>query len=144
MLLSSQHAGTRLLLLAANIPTHPGTVARRQSEPASEGSEHSDGLVEPGLPWHIRMGLSNGRVSVYGQTLGGVADGLNSVFPGPQGTTSSANGFVVQMGGGVESAISRDLGLRAIEVTWLRTDLSNGTTFVQNSMRLGSGAAFRF
>jgi uncharacterized protein YecE (DUF72 family) len=33
-----------LLLLAANIPTHPGTVARRQSEPASESPNTPTGL----------------------------------------------------------------------------------------------------
>jgi outer membrane immunogenic protein len=87
---------------------------------------------------------SNGRVSVYGQALGGVANGFNSIFPGAQGASSSANGFVVQMGGGMESAISRHLGLHLLDVEWLRTDLSNGTTFVQNSMRLGTGMVFRF
>jgi hypothetical protein len=86
----------------------------------------------------------NGRICVYGQALGGVANGFNSIFPGPQGASSSASGFVVQMGGGLESATSRHLGIRAIDVAWLRTDLSNGTTLVQNSMRLGSGLVLRF
>jgi hypothetical protein len=86
----------------------------------------------------------NERASVYGEALGGVADGFNSLFPGPKGAFSSANGFVVQMGGGMESAISRHLGIRVLDVAWLRTDLSNGTTLVQNNMRLGSGMVFRF
>lgn len=90
------------------------------------------------------MTSSNGRWKVYGEAMGGVAHGQNSLFPNPKGATSSATGNALLMGGGLDLPTSRRIVVRAIDASWLRTALSNGTTTVQNSMRLGSGVAFRF
>jgi peptidoglycan-associated lipoprotein len=84
------------------------------------------------------------RYSIYGQALGGVADGLNSIFPDVAGAQTNANGTALQVGGGFNVKWTSRIALRAIEANWVRTDLPNGTTNVQNNLRLGGGFAFRF
>lgn len=86
----------------------------------------------------------SGRLKVYGQGLGGYAHGSNSLFPNSQGTTTSANGVALLVGGGMDYRISPRFSVRMIDADWLRTALSNGTTTVQNNLRLGSGVALHF
>lgn len=88
--------------------------------------------------------LPHRRFRIYGQALGGAAHGSNSVFPHSQGTTSSASGVAMLVGGGVDYPISRHLAVRALDAAWLRTTFLNGTTTVQNNLRLGAGLVFRF
>ena len=85
-----------------------------------------------------------GRYRIYGQGLGGISDGINSVFPNASGITSTANGPALLVGGGMDQRLSRHLAYRIIDAAWLRTQLANGTTVVQNDLRLGSGIVFRF
>jgi hypothetical protein len=80
-----------------------------------------------------------GRYSLFGQALAGEANGINSVFPGVSQSVSSANGLAVQLGGGVNLTFKRHLAIRAFEADWLRTQLPNSTTSVQNNLRLGAG-----
>jgi hypothetical protein len=40
--------------------------------------------------------------------------------------------------------LSRHLALRAFQVAWLRTQLPNATTGVENNLRVGAGFDFRF
>lgn len=87
---------------------------------------------------------AHGRFSLYGQALGGVVNGLNSVFPNPMGAETNATGTAMQLGGGVNVKLTHRVALRAIEADWLRTDLPNSTTNVQNNLRLGAGFVFRF
>lgn len=84
------------------------------------------------------------RLSFYGQALGGVAHGSNSFFPGGTGTASSASGTALLLGGGIDYRIRRHISARLLDCGWLRTSLSNGTTTVQNNLRLASGLVFRF
>ena len=90
------------------------------------------------------MTSTRGRFKIYSQTMGGWAHGGNSFFPDPQGATSSAGGIALLVGGGMDYRISRHFYARMLDIDWLRTALSNGTTTVQNSLRLGSGIAFHF
>jgi hypothetical protein len=76
--------------------------------------------------------------------LMGVANGFNSIFPGSALTTGTANGFALQIGGGMDVAIKHRLLLRALEADWLRTQLPNADTNVQNNVRLGAGVVVRF
>ncbi len=94
----------------------------------------------PRYTWSPRYG----KLSFYGQGLAGVANGLNSVFPAASGLGTSANGLAAQVGGGIDLRLRRHLALRAIEANWLRTQLPNTTTGVQNNLRLGFGLVFRF
>jgi hypothetical protein len=84
------------------------------------------------------------RSALYGQALVGQANGFNSVFPTASGATSSANGLALKLGGGVNYTLSRRFAVRAFEADWVRTQLPNGTTNVQNNLHLGAGLILRF
>ena len=84
------------------------------------------------------------NISFYGETLIGVANGFNGLFPTLGGTTDSANTFAMQTGGGVDYALSRHFAWRIADANWTRTQFQNAASNVQNQMQLGSGLAFRF
>lgn len=83
-------------------------------------------------------------VSVYGQALVGEAFGMNSIFPGASGTDDSAYDLAFVLGGGVNYSREHHVSLRLIQADWLRTQLPNGTTDVQNNLRLGAGLTMHF
>lgn len=82
------------------------------------------------------------NASVFLQALAGGAFASNSIFPSPSGSTTSQNSLALQIGGGLNVPLSRRLALRAVEVNWLRTQLPNSTTNVQNNLVLGAGLVF--
>jgi hypothetical protein len=84
------------------------------------------------------------RYALFGQVLAGETNGLNSVFPNAAGAKDSANSLALYIGGGVNVPLQRHLALRALEADWLRTQLPNATTNVQNNLRLGAGLVCRF
>jgi outer membrane immunogenic protein len=84
------------------------------------------------------------RYAVFGQALVGEAHGMNSVFPNPAGANESANSLALYLGGGVNLWLKDHLALRAFEADWLRTQLPNATTNVQNNLRVGAGLIYRF
>lgn len=84
------------------------------------------------------------RTALYGQTLVGLANGYNSVFPHSGGATSSANGLALKMGGGVNYTLSRRFAVRVFEADWLRTQLPNATNDAQNNLHLDAGLMLRF
>jgi hypothetical protein len=91
------------------------------------------------------------RASVFVEALAGEADGFHSIFTtgsGPvsnpmNGTTSSASGLAVQAGGGIDLKLSHRLSLRVIQAEYLRTQLPNTQTDVQNSLKLSAGIVLR-
>jgi hypothetical protein len=89
----------------------------------------------PRYTWQI----PNRRLQLFGQELLGQANGFHSVFPNVSGAAGSAYALAVQTGGGVSVPLSPRLRVRVLEADWLRTQLPNGTTKVQNSLRLGAG-----
>ena len=82
-------------------------------------------------------------VSVFGQGLVGEVHGINGVFPSPLGADSTALAAATEAGGGVDLRLRRHLAARVIQADWIRTQLPNGTTSVQNSLRLGAGLVWR-
>ena len=80
----------------------------------------------------------------FGESLIGIANGVNSVFPGPSGAQSDASGLALQIGGGADLNLSPHLAVRLFHADWLRTQLPNGTTNVQNNLQLAAGIVFRF
>ena len=88
--------------------------------------------------------LAGGRYGCFGQFLVGEANGLNSVFPGVSGVSDSASSMALLTGGGVNVKVGRRVAIRAFEAEWLRTQMPNSTTNVQNSLRLGAGLVFKF
>ena len=92
-----------------------------------------------------RVSFSNqsAKVIVYGQGLLGYARGFSSVFPGASGATDSASSFALLAGGGANLNVSPRLAIRLAEVDWLRTQLPNGTSDVENNLRLSFGVVLR-
>ena len=83
------------------------------------------------------------RCTVYGQALVGEAFGLNSVFPGASSATETANSLAIVLGGGVNYSLRPRLSLRILDANWVRTQLPNATTNVQNNLRIGAGLVLR-
>ncbi len=84
------------------------------------------------------------RYSLFGQGLVGEAFGFDSFFPNPQGVQTDARSLAVVAGGGLNYELHHHLALRAIEADYVRTQLPNSTTNVQNNVRFGVGIVFRF
>jgi hypothetical protein len=84
------------------------------------------------------------RYAVFAQALAGEANGFDSVFPTANGAHNSADGLALKIGGGMNLHLSRHLAVRVFEADWLRTQLPNATSGVQNNLRMGAGLVFKF
>jgi hypothetical protein len=84
------------------------------------------------------------RHALFCEALAGETHGFDSVFPTATGVAGSADGLALQVGGGMNLRFSRHLAMRAFEAAWLRTQLPNATTGVQNNLRVGTGLIFKF
>jgi len=84
------------------------------------------------------------RHALFCQALAGETHGFNSDFPAANGLASSADSLALQVGGGMNLQFSRHVAMRAFEAAWLRTELPNATTGVENSLRAGTGLVFKF
>ena len=84
------------------------------------------------------------KYALFGQAMAGEAFGFNSVFPATGGATDSDDGLALKIGGGINYALSPRIALRAFEANWLRTQLPNSTTNLQNTFQLSAGLVFRF
>lgn len=93
----------------------------------------------PRYRWHPEK-----RISLYGQTLIGIANAFDSVFPTPAGAESSASSFALQIGGGVDYRLLGHFAIRALDAGWLRTRMPNAANNTQNTLRLGAGIVVRF
>jgi hypothetical protein len=69
---------------------------------------------------------------------------MDSVFPSRQGAQTSASSLALQMGGGADIAMGHHIAIRLVQASWLRTQLPNATTNVQNNLLFGTGIVFRF
>jgi len=79
------------------------------------------------------------HVSLFAQGLVGAALGFNrqSVkYP-------ISYGLATLVGGGVNISLSPHVSVRALDANWLRTEVPNATTPVQNFLRLGAGVVYR-
>jgi hypothetical protein len=50
----------------------------------------------------------------------------------------------LQIGGSADLELSRHFALRLVHADWLRTQLPNATTNVQNTLQFDGGIVFRF
>lgn len=91
-----------------------------------------------------RWSPAHHRYVFFGHALVGEANGFDSVFPAAGTASSSANSLALQIGGGMDLAVKHRLLLRVFEADWLRTQLPNADTNVQNSIRLAAGVVVRF
>jgi peptidoglycan-associated lipoprotein len=84
------------------------------------------------------------RVDFFAQWLVGGVHGFDGVYPATGGVVATANGFATQLGGGLNMALSKRLGLRLLDAEYLHTSLPNNTHNTQNDTRLGAGFIYRF
>jgi hypothetical protein len=84
------------------------------------------------------------RVVFFGHVLTGEAHGMTGIFPSGSVFNSSGNSLALQIGGGVNLPLRGHFSVRAFEANWLRTQLPNATTNVQNNLRLGAGIVYQF
>lgn len=97
-----------------------------------------------GLRYTWTLPTKTRDVEIFGQGLTGISQGFGSTFPAAGGSTTSATGLAIQAGGGVDIGLSPHWAVRAGEVQWLRSEIPNATTNVQNSLKIGAGILFRF
>jgi hypothetical protein len=69
---------------------------------------------------------------------------MNGIFPSSTRLNTSGNSLALQIGGGIDLPLTRHFSVRAFDANWLRTQLPNVTTNVQNNLRLGAGMFYRF
>ncbi|HEY4357149.1 MAG TPA: hypothetical protein VGN16_15475 [Acidobacteriaceae bacterium] len=86
----------------------------------------------------------NKKAAVFGDVLFGETHGFHGVYPSTSGATSSANSFALMAGGGMDVRLAPHVAIRLVEVRWLRSQLPNATTNVQNGVQIGAGVTFRF
>jgi len=95
----------------------------------------------PSYSLQSRHGKHPATFFVHG--LLGEANGFNGVYPKSTGPDTSANGLAAKVGGGLDLKLSHHVSVRLVEANWLRTQLPNSTTNVQNDVELGAGIVFR-
>ncbi|MDE1160666.1 MAG: outer membrane beta-barrel protein [Acidobacteriaceae bacterium] len=118
----------------------------------SVSGTHTNSIAASGIPlsfvvwtagpryrWH-----GGHRVSAYGEVMAGEANGFHSLFPAPGAAQSNANGLAFRAGLGVDLAVKKHFAIRALEASYLRTQLPNADNNVQNILQLGAGVVFRF
>jgi len=92
---------------------------------------HYSGIATRGHSTHL-----------FGEALFGGTHAFNSSFPATGGAVSSANSFALQLGGGVDIALSRGFGVRALQVDYIRTSLPNNASNTQNDLRIAFGVTY--
>jgi len=79
---------------------------------------------------------------IFGEGLFGGVHAFNSAFPSVSGLKASANSFALQAGGGINLPLSRGIGVRLLELHYVRTALPNNFSDVQNDFRVGAGVTY--
>jgi hypothetical protein len=95
----------------------------------------------PRYTW-THYSASQRTISIFGEGLIGEAHGFDSLFPGPSSSDTSSLSLAAQAGGGIDVGLSRHLSVRAMQISWLRTQLPNTATNVQNDLQIGAGIVF--
>jgi len=93
---------------------------------------HYSGIATRGYSTHL-----------FGEALFGGTHAFSSSFPSPGGLVTSANSFAMQLGGGLDVALSRGFDVRALQVDYIRTSLPNNASNTQNDLRIAFGITYR-
>jgi len=96
----------------------------------------------PRYTWTAWTGAKDRRLQIFGQGLFGGSHGFDGLYPTSTGTTSSANAFAIQAGGGLNLYLNRNWGLRLLEADYVRTEFPNDADDVQNDFRLAFGVVY--
>lgn len=78
----------------------------------------------------------------FAQSLFGKVHGFNGIYPDNGGATSSANSFALQLGGGANLDITRNVRLRVADISYVRNQLPNAASNTQNNLRVAFGICF--
>jgi hypothetical protein len=92
----------------------------------------------------VRPRPGKGNLSVFGEALAGEAFGFDSLFPAGGTVATDAHSLALEMGGGVDLGLTRHVALRLAQLDWLRTQLPNDDSNVQNHLSINAGVAFHF
>ena len=84
------------------------------------------------------------RFQIYGQGLFGGVHAFDGVFPTASGTAPTAGSLAIQAGGGLNLFLTRHIGVRVVEASYVRTALPNNGNDTQNDLRLGAGLVYHF
>src|ERR1700722_15895797 len=95
-----------------------------------------------GLSTLSRSTARGHRVQIFGEGLFGGVRAYDSVFPGSNGTNVRATAFSMQLGGGLDVALSSRFGVRALEADYVHTTLPNNAANSQNDFRIGFGVFY--
>jgi len=82
------------------------------------------------------------RTVLFAQGLVGEVDGFDGLYPRTPAADTSTSRLATQVGGGIDLGFRRHFSLRLLQADWLRTQLPNAGTNVQNNFRLGAGIVF--
>ena len=100
---------------------------------------HFDLLVFGGGP---RVTVSNRKIALFAQGLAGQAFDLDNSYLSSTSSDKHNGSLAIQAGGGVDWRLSRFFSIRLAQVSWMRTQLSNGGSNTQDSVLLNSGIVF--
>lgn len=87
---------------------------------------------------------SDGKWSPYAEVLFGLAHGFNATFPSEETALRRANGFALRAGGGVDVKLRGRFFVRAIDVSYVQTQLPNGSDGLQSTLQIGAGVGLIF
>jgi len=92
--------------------------------------------------WRVKAGRF--KANLYGQGLVGYVRAFDGVFVSGTTTTSSANSFALQAGGGLNLPLNRKWGLRLFEADYVYTQLPNSASNYQGDERFSGGVTYHF
>lgn len=92
--------------------------------------------------WSTRFLGPKHEASVFAEALFGGVHGFGGAFPNGSGIASTSNSYSVQFGGGLNIALTRGFGVRALEVDYVRTGFRNFSSDSQNDLRLAFGVTY--
>jgi len=92
--------------------------------------------------WKGEPTLQRPRLQIFGDGLFGAVHAISGAFPTATGINTTANSFALETGGGLNLFFSRSLGVRLLEVDYVRTQLPNGYAGTQNDLRLAFGVSY--
>ena len=96
----------------------------------------------PRYSWIAHRKSASRSIVLFAQGLAGEADGFRGLYPALLVPNTSSNSLAIQVGGGIDLGLTHHLSLRLLQADWLRTQLPNSTTNVQNNLRLAAGIVF--
>lgn len=90
--------------------------------------------------WHVAAEDTR-RLQFYAQGLVGVAHGFDFYF---SNGSRSTNELAIQTGGGVNLYLTKNFGVRPVEIDFVRTQIGATGFSTQNDMRLATGVTYHF